>query len=382
VSTVKVPQDATGSRPYHIAAFPPGVAKKENPYFISFHRALAGRGISATDDLEIDCGWLAKHAGLIDGVHLHWPENFWRLDDSHGPGRMRRRLKVVGSLVHLRRFLRAARRKGVLRIWTVHNVEPHEGASHWDRYGYRLLAREADLLVCHSWSAAESIRRQYPVRGRIVVMPMGELGSVYPAARPRDHVLGELGLDPSLPTVSCLGRLRHYKGLDLACSAIERLNGRVQLIIGGARHGGFDVTPILQAARRTSAIAFLERMLSDQEFADLAAASDAQLLPYRKITGSAALLSALGFARGVIVSDLPYFREVLSDDPGAGVVVRSRDAEDWAGAIDTYLSRPVEERERAARNVAVRYSWDRCVEPLVAALQDWQRPETGQQRFV
>ena len=41
-------------------------------------------------------------------------------------------------------------------------------------------------------------------------------------------------LDPRRPVVSCLGRMRPYKGLDMACAAVERLNGRVQLIIGGA----------------------------------------------------------------------------------------------------------------------------------------------------
>ncbi|MGH7447987.1 MAG: glycosyltransferase, partial [Longimicrobiales bacterium] len=318
--------DQPWSRSYHVSAFPPGVTEKENPYFTSLHRALAGRGISATDDLQIDRGWLATHAGRVDAIHLHWPENFWRLDESYGRGRGWRAIQVARRLRQLHQFLRSAGRRGVLRIWTVHNVEPHEGASRWDGYGYRLVARESDLVVCHSQSAVEAVRRQYPLRGRIIVMPHGELGSAYPAARPRDQVLGDLGLDPRLPTVACLGRLRQYKGLDLACDAIERLSGRVQLIIGGARHAGFDVTPILQAVRRTSAIAFIQRKLSDHEFADLAAASDAQLLPYQKITGSGALLSALGFGRGVIVSDLPYFREILAEEPDAWRVVPSRDA--------------------------------------------------------
>ena len=98
-------------------------------------------------------------------------------------------------------------------IWTVHNLEPHEGAYRWDRYGYRLLARECDVVICHSQSAARDVRDTYHPRGRIVVMPHGDPAPAYPRARSRDDVLAELQLDPQRPVVSCLGRMRPYRGL-------------------------------------------------------------------------------------------------------------------------------------------------------------------------
>jgi beta-1,4-mannosyltransferase len=353
---------------FHIAAYPPAVTRSGNPYFLLLHASLAKRGISVSDDLQIDLGFLKAHAGRVNAVHLHWPERFWHHDGSGRPGRVRRATQAMSKLLYLLCFLRLARHLGVQRIWTVHNVEPHEGADRWDRYGYRLLARECDVVVCHSHSAVESVRRLYEPAGRVIVMPMGELGSAYPAARARLDVLTALQLDPGLPVVACLGRLREYKQLDLACDAIERLQGRVQLIIGGVRQTGFDVTRIREAARRSSTIVLIERKLSDQEFADLMGASDAVLLPYSKITGSAALLSALGCGRGVIASDLPYFQEVLAGEPGAGLIVPGRDATVWANSIAQYLSRPADVRSQAALRLAARYSWDRCAEPLVAAL--------------
>jgi glycosyltransferase involved in cell wall biosynthesis len=199
-------------------------------------------------------------------------------------------------------------------------------------------------------------------------MPLGDPAPAYPRARSRFEVTRELGLDPERPIVACLGRLRNYKGLDLACAAIGRLNGRVQLVIGGLRHAGFDVERLVAAIGRTSAGVVIDRRLTDQEFADLTAASDAALLPYRAITGSAALLAALGLGRGVVTSELPYFQEILAQEPDAGVTVRGWDAADWADGIMRYLERPAEVRRRAALRLAARYSWDRCVEPLVAAL--------------
>jgi glycosyltransferase involved in cell wall biosynthesis len=106
-------------------------------------------------------------------------------------------------------------------------------------------------------------------------------------------------------------------------------------------------------------------------------ASDAVLLPYRAVTGSAALLSALASGRGVIASDLPFFREVLAGEPDAGVLVPGRDADAWAHRMLDYLAVPAAVRRAAALRLAGRYSWDRCVEPLVEALHPFEQPDVA-----
>lgn len=351
-----------------ISAFPAGVTGQGNPYFTLCHAALAKRGILVADDLDIDPRWLRARAGSVDALHFHWPERYWRRGRFGGSSRMRRAMLASHRLLRLSRFIRAARSRGMRALWTVHNLAPHEGAYRWDRYGYRLLARECDLVICHSQSAARDVRHEYRPRGQVIVMPIGDPAAVHPPARPRAEVLTGLTLDPGRPVVSCVGRLREYKGLDLACAAVQRLAGRVQLIVGGPRHADYDIDRLRDDVARTPGGVLIDRPLSDQEFADITAASDAVLLPYRAITGSSALLAALGFGRGVVVSDLPYFREILSGEPDAGLVVRGWSADDWAQAIDDYLARPADARTAAARRVAARYSWDRCVDPLVAAL--------------
>jgi glycosyltransferase involved in cell wall biosynthesis len=177
--------------------------------------------------------------------------------------------------------------------------------------------------------------------------------------------------------------LRDYKGLDLACAAVERANGRVQIIVGGPCNAGFDVSRLAESVTQAGGT-LIDRRLSDQEFADLTAASDAILLPYRAITGSSALLAALGLGRGVVTSDLPYFQELLADEPDAGVTVPGWEADEWADAILGYLERPAAERNRAALRVAARHSWDACVEPLVAALHEahGSLERTGERTFT
>ena len=361
---------APSTRPFRIAVYPRGIARKaNNPYFDLCHAALETRGVSASDDLEVDIRWLEARADRVDAVHLHWPEYVWR-EGFAGTGRLARAVRATERLLLLRQFLRTARRLGIQCIWTVHNMEPHEGGYRWDRYGYRLMARESDIIVCHSRASVEIVQRVFQPRGRVIFMPIGALGAAYPAPRPAADVIRDLALDARLPVVSCIGRLREYKGLDLACETAEHLAGRVQMVIGGQPHGGFDVRFLRQAAESTPGLRLIERALTDREVADITGASDAALLPYRKITGSAALLMALGLARGVVASDLRFFREILASEPDAGVVVPSRDPAVWAEHVLAYLAKPAEARRSAALRLAEQYSWDRCVESLVGAIDD------------
>ena len=80
---------------------------------------------------------------------------------------------------------------------------------------------------------------------------------------------------------------------------------------------------------------------------------------------------ALGMGRGVVASDLPYFREILGGEPDAGrrgALHGSRPC--GPSTSSTYLRKPVEARQRAALRLAEQYSWDRCVESLVGAIDD------------
>jgi hypothetical protein len=45
------------------------------------------------------------------------------------------RASMAVRLLYFWRFLRTALSIGIERLWTVHNMEPHEGAYRWDRYG-------------------------------------------------------------------------------------------------------------------------------------------------------------------------------------------------------------------------------------------------------
>jgi beta-1,4-mannosyltransferase len=332
-----------------------------NPYLDLFYQSLADQGVGHCQ-LVVNDEWLREHAKQFDAVHIHWPEELWRI---RGRGPASRLRGVVG----LRRFLRVAAALGLKRIWTLHNLEPHEGSDWVDVVGHRVLAQNVDLILCHSEWAASIIRRRYFLKTPVVVMPIGSYAGAYPGPRKQSTFLDQLGLDRTRPIVSVIGALRPYKGIETALAASTILDGRVQLVVAGEPHDALDAATLSPLRRAGDVV--LPRRLSDQEFVDLITASAAIILPYRKITGSSALLAAWTLGRGVIASDHPYFREMFEGEPDAGRLFPVGDAAELARSISEYLEVPEVRRITAANRLGERFSWTRTIRPVVDVIESW-----------
>jgi glycosyltransferase involved in cell wall biosynthesis len=356
-------------------------ATAANPYFRLFYGALHALGVEFAGTFVPSRRWLRANRDAFDVLHFHWPEWLIRSEPDSlrffhsvpGGWRINRLLRPafpIAQIYEYRKFLQAARALGKRIVWTCHNVEPHETATWPVRAAFRSLARCVDLVICHDEAAGARCRDLYAPRGSVVVMEHGNYDGVYPPPRPKDAVLREIGLAPSAPLVLCVGQIRPYKGTDLVCEAVSQLGDRVSLLIAGH-------TPIAHYARRIKDLveqlpnaAFIDKHLTEQEFADYVAASDLVLLPYRSVTGSGAALAALTLGRGVVASDLSFFVDLLRGHPGAGRVFARGDAGAMARAIEDFLAVSSAERERAALDLAAKFDWARLVPPVAAKLRE------------
>jgi len=147
-----------------------------NPYQRLFYEALSPFGFRRHSGLVINDQYLRDHAAQIDAVHLHWPEYAWRV---HGTRLDRQARLVIG----LARFLRLAGRLGIARVWTAHNVSPHEANSWLDHIGYFVVARSADVIITHGAIARRDVLTRYRPRCPVVVMPHANYQQAYPAPR-------------------------------------------------------------------------------------------------------------------------------------------------------------------------------------------------------
>ena len=350
--------------PIRVASWPAWY--EPNRYLDLFYRALAPHGIEHVRDLPLD--WRALSSAEINVSHLHWPEPFWR--ERRGVWR-----SPWFGVIALRRFLTGARRAGVRVVWTVHNLEHHDGVGLSDRLAYRMLHRRVDLRVFHSAWARDAALARYGGRGdrgergeptaqSTLVMPHGNYDGAIPAAGPRSTTLRAMAIPEDRKVLLCFGQVRPYKGFDIALAALDHLPAtEFHLVIAGRAVGQY-AGAVRAAARQRANVSLALADVEEQRLSDLITAADAVLLPYRRLTGSGVLLHALTLGKGVVVSDLPYFREVLDPSPEARVLAPAENPPALAAAIREFFRLPVARRGRAARGIAERYPWSQVVRPV------------------
>ena len=345
-----------------VASWPPWYAP--NRYVELFHMAMAAYGIQHVPHLPLRAEALASHG--VHVAHLHWGEWAWQ---SRGRFEWRR----LGGVRALQRFIADAERRGIVVIWTVHNLAPHENSRSSDRQGFALLHDRARLRIFHSRNARDEALERYGARGDTIVMPHGNYDGAFPAPRNRELVRRDLGLGPETRLLLCAGNVRAYKGLDAAVRAMHELAGRgYELLIAG-RAEGRALAEINRAVRGFPGVRLEAGRMDAQRLADLHEATDAVLLPYTEVTGSGALLAALSQSRAAIVTPLPYFQETLAPEPDAGVIAASGSPDGLVRAVELCFASNMQTRNAAARRLADLYAWERVVPPVAA----WLRSHVG-----
>lgn len=330
-----------------------------NRYIERYQAALASHGIEHVPDLPLNARQLARHG--VQVAHLHWAEWAWQ---SKGRLEFRRR-RGVGALTQ---FLDDADRLGITIVWTVHNLAAHGGDTPSDTAGFSMLHQRAKLRIFHShWARAQALAR-FGASGQTAVMPHGNYDGVLPLPTAPDDVRRALGIPPGCALLLCAGNVKRYKGIELAVNAVEAWSdGRVCLVVAGrCPDNGLRRELDAMASRRRD-LRTIWGPLTDQRLSDLLHAADVVLLPYSDVTGSGALLTALSAGRGVVCTDLPYFREVLAPEPFAGVLAHEQTPVAVAQAIETFIAGEPGLRHAAARRLADRYAWPTVVTPVV----DW-----------
>lgn len=346
-------------RRIRIASWPPSDAR--HPYLERFYEALATHGVGHVPDLPARWGALSRVVPPIDVWHMHWPDTYWR---AKGPTLARQAIRVA----RLGALIARARHAGIRVVWTVDETARDGGTGAADRIGFRMLHDAVDLRIFTSdWARSAGVQR-YGSAPDTVVVPLGRHPTT-PDAAPRAEIRRALGVPPDCRVLLCFGDLSRANGFDVALNALRHLpaDGFRLLIAGRPMPPYGDELVAATASRRNVHLVASE--IDKQHLGDLLCASDVVVFPYRSVTESSALLHALSYGRGVVATDLPYFREVLSGAPEASTFAPPDDAPGLARAIERLLAVPADRRERAARSVADRLPWDRLVVPFAAWLR-------------
>lgn len=324
------------------------------------------------------------------GVRVHKVFHYVRGDS---PGaRAARRLRL-GSLVNGLRFLaaiprlaRLARRVDVVHsqgwefaplgllaiaclrlsgakvVQTSHNT--FERGRSLDRT-HRALASLTARTIVHTQADLARVPRE--AAGRVAVIPHGEYGFLARSggSAERDTARAALGVQRHAPVALLFGQLRPDKGLGDLLAALERVP-RLHLLVGGQEDGALAAQrERLQSPALAGRVTVREGFLEMTEAAELFAAADVAVLPYRVASQSGVLLLSYGFRRPVIVYPVGGLVEAVLDGETGWICARA-DADALADALAEAVEAGWEECRRrgeaGAELAERRFAWPAIAE--------------------
>jgi glycosyltransferase involved in cell wall biosynthesis len=272
-------------------------------------------------------------------------------------------------------FVEFCRWRGAKIVLTVHDLLPHDtGEAH--KAAFAKLYAGVHAMICHSDSIRARLGAEFSVPAeKVSVIPHGPF--FYDLA-PGDSgdVLRDFELDPAQLLVLWQGIIFPYKGIDLLLRAwqqVEAKCGNACLVIAGT--GAPDLLEQIRAQ-----VAELElkrvklhfRFISTEELVALYRAADVVVYPYRAITTSGALATGLALGKTIVATDLPVFRELLTNRENA-LLVPPLDTDGLGGAL-VELAQDAALRERLAEQVrAMNFgdaSWLSIADKTVAVYEE------------
>lgn len=220
-------------------------------------------------------------------------------------------------------FVRFCQLRGCRIVLTVHDLLPHDTGFLHKRAFHELYAR-VDALICHSASIRDRLISEFSVpAAKISVIPHGPFFYDLPDATDQQN-LRSLSIPDGKDIVLWQGILMPYKGVDLLLEAWQYVEDRLPnswLVIAGTGQPGILEQTREQVARlglRNIGLDF--RFISAEQLVALYRAAKVVAYPYRAITTSGALATGLALGKAIVATDLPVFRELLTDRRNALLV--------------------------------------------------------------
>ncbi|WP_067482158.1 glycosyltransferase [Actinomadura hibisca] len=341
--------------------------RDDNPYQELLYAELRRRGartryageLTPSHTLNVLLLPLELAAARLTGtrvVHLHWVFGF----GLPGGARTRRAAQFWFAAV-----LRIMRMLGLRLVWTAHNVLPHSPVFADDVAARRTLVRSSSLVIAHSLSTLDGLARIGAHPARTAVVPHGP----YPA--------------PPVPAPTAggrflfLGAVAEYKGVEDLLAAFAALpeDGGATLTVAGACADAALAARLRELAESAGGRVTLRlERVPDGELADLYAAADVVVLPFRRITTSGSAVLALAHGRPLIVPDHPGLADlpdaaVRRYDGGAAGLTEA--LADLAGADEAALAA----MSRAALEHVRANGWEEIGETTMRELADLPGPQ-------
>lgn len=315
----------------HIAVFP---AWEDNPYLNYLYLAARSRGFEVLHGTAFASGVaLLERLGPGDAFHLHWTAPIVQRADDAAEARARS-ARFVDAIDD-------ARERGVLFVWTIHNVLPHDAVFLDTEIELcRQLADRADVVHALSPATASMTAEHYRLPAeRIVQIPHPSYQGVYGNSTDRDAARRALGIAPSDRAVLFFGQMRPYKGLDALFAAVDDLPAdeasRTVLLLAGRTRP--EDLPAVEASLPTRVRVVRDHsFIPDEDVDRWFRAADVAVYPYRAILNSGSLHLAATFGVRALLPAEPHLLDEFEGEDW----IAFYDADDARAGIASSLAAP------------------------------------------
>ena len=199
-------------------------------------------------------------------------------------------------------------------IYTAHNVLPHESADR-EVKRFRKYYHLVDSIITHTQRSKSELIEMFDLSSdKISVIPHGLLNYALNDDLVSEYVIKikeKYLLDHKL-VFSVLGKQSYYKGSDIIADVWAKTpllhdSSKYRLLILG-KNNSIDFSEL----EGIDNIYIENRYISDEEFKAVLRVSDVLVMPYRTISQSGVLLSAINESVPVLVSDVGGLTEPLN----------------------------------------------------------------------
>lgn len=340
LSNMTVPTLYVCSKFYDYLPLPSHVCQKPVISYFRFQNKLM-QGLSLLCSYLIMCYYLVLYRPSV--VHIQW-------------------LKLPAFEL---RFYKVMRRLlGFQLVFTAHNVSHHYKAE-----GYKELYHKwyelVDAIIVHAQDSRLELVRRFDINEQKVHVIMHGIldASLQEAMTPkREKELGErYSLEGKL-VFSSLGAQSYYKGVDILVSVWAntpelRDNDHLRLVIVGPKKD-VDVSPL---SNIKNVIVGTHR-IPDDEFEYLLRHTDVYLLPYREISQSGAMLTAIAAHVPVLATAVGGLKDPFTVAPIGWSIEEASECKLRDAILDlVHHSERIEEvklNEHNWRMVCAYYAWD------------------------
>lgn len=348
------------------------VPRDDNPYYRLLYGAFGKEAVAVTyldgptgsQTVNLALAPLLLAAYRARGyrlLHLHWLYKFVP------PWASGRRASRAAMQWWFGVYLAVAQGVGLRIVWTAHDLVPHEPLFLDDDRARSTLLSRCELIVALSPTSA---RRLLDEGARSVrTIPLGSYATAHATTVDRVAARAALGFGDDDFLVVWFGKVGPYKGVDRLLAAAQHLplESPVRILVAGECSDDRYRAALSAQARHSGgrATAHLER-LHDDELGALLVAADLAAFPFREITNSSSVMTALSFGVPVLVPDLP----LLGDLPTDCTLRCEPAADDLAAALGRAAALSGEERaamSEAARAFAGTDDWSGAAAALLDA---------------